>query len=128
MFDRIIVSRPKTEYVPYEKTIVEKKAPTEESIRLLNEMQTEARKNIVKSITVEDNTFKYHISLFANTLTLGHTAIFKYSVNGTEYVKELPIPDSVGSSRALAGFVFDAVREELLETIGRMLAPIREFK
>ena len=39
MFDKSYITKGRTEYVPYEKsvTIIEKRAPTDESIRLLNE-------------------------------------------------------------------------------------------
>ena len=45
------------EYVPYEKdvTIHEHRAPTDESVRLLNEFEEKARKNIIHKISVNEN-------------------------------------------------------------------------
>ena len=39
MFDNYIVRKGSTTYVPYEKVVTEKKAPTDESIKLLKEME-----------------------------------------------------------------------------------------
>jgi len=44
------------EMVPYEKSVTIKRAPTDESVALLNEMQEKTLQNIIRSVTVKDNT------------------------------------------------------------------------
>lgn len=79
------------EYVPYEKTvtatITEKRAPTDESIRLLNEFQEKAKENIIKSIVIDSNIAKcvciyYQDVLFDNKI-LFH---IRFILNGKEHV------------------------------------------
>jgi|HubBroStandDraft_1064217.scaffolds.fasta_scaffold23044_1 hypothetical protein len=40
------------------KTVIEKRAPTDESVRLLREMEASARAEIEKAVTLEGNEFK----------------------------------------------------------------------
>ncbi len=52
MFDyKILINR--TEFIPYEKTIIEKRAPTDESIRLWNEIKEKAYATIRDTIRLK---------------------------------------------------------------------------
>ena len=59
MFDKTIVFPTKiygNSYTPV--TVTEKRAPTDESVRLLKEMEEKAREKIIDSFTVNDTHFE----------------------------------------------------------------------
>jgi len=68
--------------------IIEKKAPTDESIKLLNEFEEKARKNIIAKVQVNDNTLNgitiAYTNHHATASTIGKI-YFKFSINGQEF-------------------------------------------
>lgn len=91
MFENINIYNREKEYVPYEKTvtatITEKRAPTDESVKLLNEFQEKAKENIIKSIVIDSNIAKcvciyYQDVLFDNKI-LFH---IRFVLNGKEHI------------------------------------------
>lgn len=87
MFDRINIQS-NTEYVPYDKTVTvtEKKAPTDDSIKLLNEFEEKARKNIIAKINIDENYLK--AVAVAHWVDIMHDQIIfygKFTLNGKEY-------------------------------------------
>lgn len=78
----------RTEYVPYEKTvaITEHKAPTDESVRLLNEFQEKALKNLIKKVEIKDNIIDGVLFVFRYDLDPNmRRLIFRFKLNGQEY-------------------------------------------
>jgi hypothetical protein len=76
----------KTVYVPFEKTVKEYRAATDESIRLLNEMQQRAEENIIKKIEINGNDLRavalaYHFSPMDNNYVFD----CKFILNSKEY-------------------------------------------
>lgn len=73
---------------PSHVTVTEKKAPTEESVKLLNEFEEKARKNIIAKVHTVDNTINLiAIAYTDNRVTasqFGEVHI-KFSINGKEY-------------------------------------------
>ena len=56
MFNKnFVFPQTRTEHVPYEKSIVEHRAPTDDSIRIWEEMKEKAYKSILGSIELRDN-------------------------------------------------------------------------
>lgn len=83
MFDNYIVKQSPA----YPQTIHEHRAPTDESVRLLKEMEEKAKNSFIKKIHVTDNTFTGIIYIAKdyyrpNTIL----ACVKFSINGKEYV------------------------------------------
>lgn len=74
--------------VNYPEIIVEKKAPTDESIRLLNEFEEKARANIIAKVVVDDNTINgvaiAYTRPYATASDTGEIH-FKFKINGKEY-------------------------------------------
>ena len=99
MFNTTIIKAGKTEYVPYEKTVTEIKAPTDDSIRLLNEFKEEALKNTLLLIKVENTQFSFVARYGEMTETKERFATMKFSFNGTEYYHQLMIQDILLSLR-----------------------------
>lgn len=84
MFDTTIVKQAPA----YPQTIHEHRAPTDESVRLLNEMQSEAKVNIIKNIIVDDNVVNGSITIMQDYYSMGkkYVVYFKFNLNGRDYV------------------------------------------
>lgn len=77
-----------TEYVPYEKkvTVHEHKAPTDQSIELLNEMTEKAKQNIVDSIHIKNNIIDCALIYFQDDITTDSLRyVVRFKLNGKEY-------------------------------------------
>lgn len=80
--------------------IHEHKAPTDESVRLLNEMQEKAMQNIVFKGEVKNNVFSGELSVFRlnKNITVSldevYSIYYKFKFNGQEYVinEQISIP------------------------------------
>lgn len=75
--------------------ISEKRAPTDDSVRLLNEMQDKAVSNIICKISSErDNAFKWE-AYFLNTISFDFTQagllVLNLVVNGKKYEKKIKV-------------------------------------
>ena len=80
MFDTTIVKT--ADPYPQHISVTEKRAPTDESVRLLREMQQKSEDSIVESMRLDDNEFKgvVHSSVLAWEYTKQYVAVF--SLNG----------------------------------------------
>lgn len=65
--------------------VTEKKAPTDESVRLLREMETAAKEEIVKQITVANNIFNCAIHVLKEPYNLTDKIMTIYDLNGIKY-------------------------------------------
>lgn len=63
MFDTYITPRPRTEYVTREVNVHEHRAPTDESVKILREMQDAADKARIASFELEGNAFTGHVDV-----------------------------------------------------------------
>ena len=61
MFDRNTLVVGGSHAVPYCKTVIEKRAPTDKSVELLKEMQVEARNSLFMNDRVDFNGFKCNV-------------------------------------------------------------------
>jgi hypothetical protein len=71
----------------------EHKAPTDESVRLLNEFQEKALDNLISKIEVKDNLVEgtvmaFHVGYTSAALREEVKIICKFKINGHEYVVE----------------------------------------
>lgn len=100
-----------TTYVPYEKTVIEKRAPTDDSIRLYKEMKEKAEQSIIDSFKVENTLVQGRIVVardagidYNNSLKV----FFKIMINGHEFSDKIVCD-------------MDLSREEIIEkVIGEM--------
>ncbi len=88
MFDRITVTptRSETQFVTRE--VHEHRAPTDESVRLLGEMQEKAEAKLIKSVAVESNNFNCVVQIWREITSdrLKSRAIF--DLNGRKMTAE----------------------------------------
>lgn len=73
----------------YKVEVNENRAPTDDSIRLLNEMQEKVIRNVLSTIKVDDNDLNF-VALYMrdNTIMCGIDIFVKFSLNGKEYIVE----------------------------------------
>jgi len=74
-----------TNYVPYEKTVVEKRAPTDESIRLYEEIKEKAYNSILDSLSVIDNTFNFKVILYKDIYSFSNIVRYLFTLNSKEF-------------------------------------------
>lgn len=73
----------------------EHKAPTDESIKLLEEMHDKALKNIISKVKVEDNLVNGECFAVEHPWNMNEVRlIFKFKINGQEFVIEKEISRS----------------------------------
>lgn len=74
--------------VTSKQTIHEHKAPTDDSIRLLNEFQTKAKESIIAKCDIKDNTINGVTVAFSSahhSASLKGEVWIKFSINGEEF-------------------------------------------
>lgn len=89
MFNKTLVFPRSTEYVPYEKTIIEKRAPTDDSIRIYDEMKDKVRKSIIDTIEINDNSFNVKAIAFNDFSTMEIVCSYAFTINGKEITGEI---------------------------------------
>lgn len=82
MFDKIILRPTQTEYVPYEKTVIEKRAPTDDSIRIYEEIKEKAYNSILDSIKINTNEFNLKAIVYEDLLSYQTVCKYEFSING----------------------------------------------
>ena len=65
--------------------VQEHKAPTDDSIRLLNEMHEKARANLIKQYSIDDNVVKGNVYYWNNPLTFEIEVDVYFTINGKEF-------------------------------------------
>lgn len=85
MFDRYEIKG--TEYVPYEKsvTINEHRAPTDESIKIFNEIKAKAYESIIDTIVINDNLVNIAGQVWRDNCEFSTWCGYKFLINGKEY-------------------------------------------
>ena len=82
-------------HYPSTVNVQEKKAPTDESVRILNEMQQSTIDNIVAKIPVTNNIVNgvMYIMDCTRTASLGYKITAKFKINNHEFVIDKDVPD-----------------------------------
>ncbi len=93
MFDRIVLARTSREYVPYEKTVVEKRAPTDDSVRLYEEIKDKAYESILESIRINDNSLNTAVIVYEEPALFGKTCMYRLTLNGKELSGKIDMID-----------------------------------
>lgn len=71
------------------KNVREYRAPTDDSIKILEEMREKTIKGILASLICDDNSFKCKCLLNKNNLELNYRIIVQYTFNGYERIVKL---------------------------------------
>ena len=63
----------------------EHRAPTDESVRLLKEMEEKAAQKLIATVRLQDNTFNATCHVFHHPCEMRVEFIVRFSLNGREY-------------------------------------------
>lgn len=116
MFNTII--NKKTEYVPFEKTVTEVKAPTDDSIKLLNEFKQKALEDTMLLIEVKNTQFSFVGRYGVNASTLEPFGVIKFSFNGKEITKDLKLSQGISplqTKQQAREFLIEQYRQAIME-------------
>lgn len=85
MFDKNYFSA-KKEYIPYVKevNVNENRAPTDESIRIYDEIKEKAFKSIIDTIEINDNSFNIKATIARDPYTYEIVCRYLFILNGRE--------------------------------------------
>ena len=128
MFGRsnlVVVNGPaRTEYVARE--VHEHRAPTDESVKLLREMEAKARDAVIQAVHVGDATFECVVHMRKNHIEASTTLLAIFSVNG----KKLTADFTENDWRGDVGRLVEGLRSAMADKLSReILAPaLRNFK
>lgn len=131
LFSTTHIHQGRTERVPYcrEVNITEKKAPTDESVRLLNDMQEKAQRNIVATIKIDENHLNA-VAIYYQDDRIHNRIIYhiRFGLNGKEYTVEDYIDKfewSKAISKSYMGLgheaIFTALHKKFSEVIANEL-------
>jgi hypothetical protein len=88
MFDKYFI-REGVRHQSVDVKIKEERAPTDESLRLLKEMEKEVRNEIVESIAIDDNYVNGSITIFDIDPFMRHyRCVVSFKLNGRKYLVE----------------------------------------
>ena len=85
MFNRTVIEN-HTEYVPYEKEVTINRAPTDESVALLKDMEKSIMNKVVAQLTIKNNDLDVNGLFIQNDLPLNSYTFYGiFKMNGTTY-------------------------------------------
>jgi hypothetical protein len=88
MFDRTVINQGETRTY-----ITEKRAPTDESVRLLREMENKAKEEIIKSISLPSNEFSGVVHLMRDALSCQIKIAILFTLNGKSHRVDVLLND-----------------------------------
>lgn len=116
---------PLADRTPTHVTVTEVRAPTDESVKLLAQLEAAARAKIINAISVGDATFECVVQqrIESESDTAIFTAVF--SLNGKRLTAEYSVRShEIKAGRALPAMVMDGVRDAIaLKIAVEVLAP-----
>ena len=121
MFDRIVMHAPqRTEYVDRNITITEKRAPTDQSVKLLSEMETAAEDRLVCRGEIRNNTMSVQWNVFQDIASamMDYKVVVRIKLNGTEHLLKFNIDYKYGKDQEA---VVVAVRDKIAELIATQI-------
>lgn len=110
----VVVDNSRTESVTRHVTVEEKRAPTDDSVRLLREMEQKARDQVEQSINVGGNGFECVVNIVKEAMSMDTVAVAIFKLNGKSMRAEARVRgwDNLDTSD-LAGKLRDAVAQQV---------------
>ena len=121
MFDRTIVHQA-PDHIRAEITVTEKRAPTDDSVRLLREMEAKAKAEVIKAVAINDNLFNGVIHTMFDALSYRTTVRLVYSMNGKKLTTDYHIDDSRSLDDSIAGLIDAVARDIAIEILRRPIS------
>ena len=115
MFDKYY--KHSTEYVPYTKSVVEHKAPTDESIKLYGELVEKAQRSLLDSFELKSSSVDIAVQVSHNMLTREKQIWFKCVLNGQTIQDIIKLPYSLATREEMAGLIIDNISVKLSKAL-----------
>lgn len=114
MFDRTFITPTEVRHVPTTVNVTENRAPTDESVRLLKELEEKALEKVL-SFNVLDNELKMSWEVIDEPWTRSQFAECRLKLNDKIHKFRVEIP--VDSQETIMELVMEAVKERLAAVI-----------
>lgn len=121
MFDRTIVHQA-PDHIRAEINVTEKRAPTDDSVRLLREMEAKAKAEVIKAVAINDNLFNGVIHTMFDALSYRTTVRLVYSMNGKKLTTDYQINDSRSLDDSIAGLIDAVARDIAIEILRKPIS------
>lgn len=121
MFDRTIVHQA-PDHIRAEITVTEKRAPTDDSVRLLREMEAKAKAEVIKAVAINDNLFNGVIHTMFDALSYRTTVRLVYSMNGKKLTTDYHIDDSRSMDDSITGLIDAVARDIAIEILRKPIS------
>ncbi len=102
-------------------TTHEHRAPTDDSVRILSEMEQKALDRVLMAVSVADNSFNGSVVVMANPMTLGNTTWVKFKLNGVEHKMKFDGPHGAELMAASQESWIIRLRDEIAHEIANRL-------
>lgn len=112
-----------TEYIPYEKEVREIKAPTDDSIRLYQEIKEKAYKDILYSIERHDNEFNFNAIVYKDHISYSTVCSYVFTLNGKKIEGDIELQRVTLRASESKQEVIKKIIEHASLTIASYLAP-----
>lgn len=115
MFDTFI-NKSGPSHISASVTVTEKRAPTDDSVRLLNEMERKVLDQIVKTFHLRDNDFEAVMMVRQFSLSHPRGELYvAFKLNGKDYICREEVPRTFGDDQ-------EQVIRKLFEAVGKAVA------
>lgn len=121
MFDTHIYEN-KTQYVDRNVTVKEYRAPTDESVKLLNEMTDKALNNIVQNFNTSNNCLQMTGAVYMDERLQQKSFLLKFTLNGKDHKLRVDVDGwECLTQQQMVGKVYTKVCEKLTEELMKPL-------
>jgi hypothetical protein len=103
----------------YRTEITEKRAPTDESIRLLREMEQKAQEQVINALRLDGNEFKFIIQHLWSEMEYSHKFIMIYDLNGKRIVVKAALPSMKQDKQKVADMLIDELAKSIASELLR---------
>lgn len=97
-------------------TVTEKRAPTDESVKLLREMEVSAKDNVHRSVRLSENGFECMIQIYVEPHLARTMLVARFQLNGKAMEAEVEIADiwnKKPNPQEVAQKVIDAIAKKI---------------
>lgn len=108
----------RTEYVTREVHV--HRAPTDDSVKLLREMEAKAQAQVIKAVQVGDTTFECAVHEYQDAMSDQHVFTAIFSLNGQKMTAEVR-RESFKAKREHSQEIFEALAQEMAQEIARAI-------
>ena len=102
-----------TEHVPYEKTVTVNRAPTDESIKLWEEMKEKAYKSLLGQIHIKNNVVEASAIIYQDIYAARKIMKYRFLLNGKEFIDQVELGFHETCERDVLRLLYKKVSEKI---------------